>query len=154
MRRFIVHRSGYRTGLENAAAKVARDQTHAAIGEERIAGRAQHVEVGAIGYSTPGNCLALEARIASIGAEIVGARGKDVAVKQPSFEQGMRGERHAAGVVEIIHVARAVGIDARISGTAADSGRVLQSMTIPAARAIADMDRVLVDPRCEQPDRA
>ena len=106
--------SADRAGLEDGAAEIAADQPHPAVVEEGIGERAEHVGVASMRRPrVHASVSPSSARRGRVSGEIVGAGGEHVAVEQPGIEQGARDERHAAGMVEVVHVARAVGIDAR-----------------------------------------
>jgi hypothetical protein len=67
---------GDRAGLEDGAAEIAADQPHPAVGQERIARRAEHVDVGAFLGRLPRQLVAVSSGLRCISVQIVRAGGQ------------------------------------------------------------------------------
>ena len=107
--------AAYRRVLITRAAEIARQQAQAAFGPERIGDRAQDV-----GSPRLASARAPDQRrrprgsgSLAIAREAVAGDGVHVLVQQAGVEQLADHEGHAAGGVEVVHVGRAVRIDAR-----------------------------------------
>ena len=101
-----------RAGLEGAAAKIARNQPHPAIGMERRGDRGEDRIVKAGGRSGfPRQGAIIDMRLLSIGGHSALSHGQHIAVGKARIQQFAHDIAHSAGGVEVVHIRRTVGID-------------------------------------------
>ena len=102
-----------RAGLEDPTAEIAGNQAHPAVALERLRRGAEHVDVGAFLGALPNQLVAVKLGIADPRVHRVRASRQCIGVEQAFSRQGVGHERHPTRILEVVHVLRAVGIDAR-----------------------------------------
>ena len=101
--------------------EIARQQAHSAVLREGIGSRPHHCRVARRRHGRlPHQGVVDQNRFIAVIGEISARDSHDVTVQQPGIEQFPDDESDAPGMMEVIHVARAVGIDPRQHG---DDGR-------------------------------
>ena len=104
-----------RRGLDDARVpRLPVEHLQAAVGGERVVGRAQHVEVERCARGPPPSSSSPSRRAAARWCSATGPRPAmvvHVVVQQPGLAAASHQEAHAAGGVEVVHVGLAVGVD-------------------------------------------
>ena len=159
-----------RRHLDARPPEIAGQDAESAFRRERRGGRAHDGLVAARAGIGPVERIAVEPRLAAIVGEVAPRHGHQVAVQQSRIDQRADDERHAARLLERVHVGRSVRIDARDQrngarqpveivpveqdpGARRDRGQVQQMVGRPAGGEQTDArvdDGLLVDARAER----
>ena len=100
--------------LDDGATEIAGQQAHPAVGREGVAGGPHHRGVARHGDGgLPHQRIVDEDRFIAIVREVGPRDGHDVTVEEAGIEQFADNEPDATGVVEVVHITRAIGINPR-----------------------------------------